>query len=695
MWLNLLLILGTVLAGVAFGFFVYWIIIKIQDANRTNRTSSAARNKPASSSIAKEIDNPPPERDVNESEEASYFNSETSAGQDDDWLNTRVAETSTSDIKKADDDWLNAEVTEATVPSVKKEDDGNWLNSGVEEVPANVLKQRDDAWLNAGTDQSPEPIEDLEFTPAPTSSRDFQINRNGSLININVTATQKKHLKKEKTVVCLRINVSRPGSARKGGWPYELEVTGGGLSPSLQSLQDFVTVKPLEEPVSQSYRLMDEISIRPVEYESSINHPLMDEITVKPVEGTVSGTTRLIDEVAVGPVEESLTESHGLLDEISIKETPGPVHIDYEILDNLITKTIYQKRKAQPTDDKAVTIPPGKPVDKTIPADEAIVIQPAETPGAKPPASLPGKAEPGGAFNPKEFAEFLNQKGDLRQTALASAQARARKSPELSLTVPAALPLPFALQLRLALWSLVYLVAMVAAEFITNNLTSFGGLVSFFAILLSLTIISLVTKDKAQCRFWLVMGIVPLIRIIILIIPTTEIPKMFWQVLVAIPILFCVFSLVRNFKIGFSDLGFNKREPLTQILVSVWGFAIAYFDFLLLKPGALQDHFSINAVLFFALILMAFTGFLEEIAFRGIIQRESRVLGSWGWIYVALLYTTTQIGYGNFMHLLIVLAVSLLFGWVVKKTGSLWGVSLAHGLFNIGLFLVFPGLFII
>ena len=37
-----------------------------------------------------------------------------------------------------------------------------------------------------------------------------------------------------------------------------------------------------------------------------------------------------------------------------------------------------------------------------------------------------------------------------------------------------------------------------------------------------------------------------------------------------------------------------------------------------------------------------------------------------------------------------VLMAGLFFGWVVKRTGSLLGVSLAHGIANIGLYLVFP-----
>ena len=39
---------------------------------------------------------------------------------------------------------------------------------------------------------------------------------------------------------------------------------------------------------------------------------------------------------------------------------------------------------------------------------------------------------------------------------------------------------------------------------------------------------------------------------------------------------------------------------------------------------------------------------------------------------------------------MLMLAVGLLFSWVVNESGSLWGVIGAHALFSIGLMLVWP-----
>jgi len=57
-------------------------------------------------------------------------------------------------------------------------------------------------------------------------------------------------------------------------------------------------------------------------------------------------------------------------------------------------------------------------------------------------------------------------------------------------------------------------------------------------------------------------------------------------------------------------------------------------------------------------------------------QRSAEeALGGWGWVYVALVSSALYIDYHgfSFAQLSFVLLVGLLFGWVVKRTGSLLG----------------------
>jgi membrane protease YdiL (CAAX protease family) len=97
-------------------------------------------------------------------------------------------------------------------------------------------------------------------------------------------------------------------------------------------------------------------------------------------------------------------------------------------------------------------------------------------------------------------------------------------------------------------------------------------------------------------------------------------------------------------------------------------------------------------VLPIALMLVATTGFVEEFVFRGVLQRAAvESIGGWrGMVYVSVLFSIMHMGFQSWIDVLFVFAVAMFFSWAVKKTGSLLGVTLAHGITNIMLFLVIP-----
>jgi membrane protease YdiL (CAAX protease family) len=95
-----------------------------------------------------------------------------------------------------------------------------------------------------------------------------------------------------------------------------------------------------------------------------------------------------------------------------------------------------------------------------------------------------------------------------------------------------------------------------------------------------------------------------------------------------------------------------------------------------------------------ALIFLMCTGFVEEFIFRGVLQRTAVEAFGWrGIIYVSLLFAALHMGFLSLIDVVFVFCVALFFGWVVKKTGSLLGVALAHGITNIILYLVAPFFF--
>ncbi|MDX9866252.1 MAG: CPBP family glutamic-type intramembrane protease, partial [Anaerolineaceae bacterium] len=116
-----------------------------------------------------------------------------------------------------------------------------------------------------------------------------------------------------------------------------------------------------------------------------------------------------------------------------------------------------------------------------------------------------------------------------------------------------------------------------------------------------------------------------------------------------------------------------------------------YVEYVILRPQPLVGAFTFQLIWQPALILLVFTGLLEEVIFRGLLQQSSReFIGRWGLVYAGVLFAVMHLGYRSLVDFLFVLLVALYFGQVVKHTRSILGVTLAHGLTNIGLFLVFP-----
>jgi uncharacterized protein len=245
---------------------------------------------------------------------------------------------------------------------------------------------------------------------------------------------------------------------------------------------------------------------------------------------------------------------------------------------------------------------------------------------------------------------------------------------------------------KLLWFSLAYLVIFGIAEYIIYDVSNVAGLILHFAILLSLIISSVVFRDDAQRKLWMALGLVPLIRIISLVVPQTEIADIYWYFISAIPLFAGVYALMRTFKYSFADLGFNGKDLVLQALVAVTGLFMGALGYYILKPQALAED-NIQMALISAIILLLSTGLVEEMAFRGVMQKAAGVLGGYGWVYVAAAYALLHIGRGSAVYCLFVFGLSLFFGWIRGKSGSLMGVILAYGLYNIGLFLIFPYVF--
>jgi len=238
---------------------------------------------------------------------------------------------------------------------------------------------------------------------------------------------------------------------------------------------------------------------------------------------------------------------------------------------------------------------------------------------------------------------------------------------------------------------LIYLFCIAAAEVTTVIIDPIWGIVFYFFILVA-TLLHPALQDKRRTN-WLVLSLslVPIIRIISLAMPLTGIPQIWWYPIIYLPLLVATVVLIRILGYSRSDLGLNWGNWLVQLVIGASGIVLGLIEYMILKPESLVTELTLQSILLPAFLLIITTGFVEELIFRGVLQRAAMAsFNRLGIVFISLVFAILHIGFLSIIDVIFVFVIALLFGWIVKKTGSLFGVSLAHGVINTMLFVVAP-----
>ena len=242
--------------------------------------------------------------------------------------------------------------------------------------------------------------------------------------------------------------------------------------------------------------------------------------------------------------------------------------------------------------------------------------------------------------------------------------------------------------------AIIYLLAITVAETVTVFVQPVWGIICHAIVLVAVVVHSASASDHHYQNLILSLALVPLVRIISLSMPLVDIPQIWWYPLIYTPLLAAAILVVRILGLRAKEIGFSFGSFPVQLAVVLSGLLFGVIEYLILTPEPLIIELTWQAVWLPALIFLVGTGFVEEFIFRGVLQRTAmEVFGGWGIIYVSLLFAVMHIGFLSLIDVTFVFAVALFFGWVVKKTGSLFGVTLAHGITNIILYLIAPFLF--
>ncbi len=239
--------------------------------------------------------------------------------------------------------------------------------------------------------------------------------------------------------------------------------------------------------------------------------------------------------------------------------------------------------------------------------------------------------------------------------------------------------------------AVLYLAGITAAELVTTLVNPLGGIGLHILLMLGLVAHASLGMHHPGHKLYLALALAPLIRVLSLSLPLANLPQLYWYVIIAVPLLLAVFVIKQRLGYNRQDVGLTVGKLSLQLLVGVTGIPFGIAEFYILAPEALADSLTWGSLALPALILLVATGFSEEICFRGVMQRSAHeALGRRGWVYIAMLFASLHTGYLSVSDMAFVLLVGLFFGWVVNRTGSLFGVTLSHGLTNIVLYLIAP-----
>lgn len=237
------------------------------------------------------------------------------------------------------------------------------------------------------------------------------------------------------------------------------------------------------------------------------------------------------------------------------------------------------------------------------------------------------------------------------------------------------------------------LVVLVLAEYVVAYHSAGWGLVAHALLLIAFLGKAVLTDDGAD-GLYLALAVLPLVRILAISTPFWLTGQAGHFAMVNLPLIVATIVAARYLGFHHEQLGLTLRRWKVQIVVMASGPVIGVLERLIIQPPAMAPDLSLASIAWPGLSLLLFTGFSEELLFRGVLQTSAiRNLGPRAGIaLIAAMFGALHIGWLSALDVAFVTAVGVYFGWVVHRTGSIVGVTLAHGIANITLFILLPNL---
>lgn len=164
--------------------------------------------------------------------------------------------------------------------------------------------------------------------------------------------------------------------------------------------------------------------------------------------------------------------------------------------------------------------------------------------------------------------------------------------------------------------------------------------------------------------------------------------------LVAIPIFLAVWLAARQSRYSWSDLGvvLDRRAAGASIMGLALGLGIGFVDYDIVRPFPLATSLRLLELVVPILVLGLTTGLVEELLFRGLLQRAAvRYLGTIpGALYGVVMYTTVAVARVDIPGVALVFLTAVTLAAVTIRTRSIFPAAALHTGLNVGLLLLAP-----
>ena len=246
--------------------------------------------------------------------------------------------------------------------------------------------------------------------------------------------------------------------------------------------------------------------------------------------------------------------------------------------------------------------------------------------------------------------------------------------------------------------ALAYLGVYALAEVVAAAFETRLGLLIHGGLLLAIFFHGANVPPGPERTFYWTLWLAPLTRIYALAQPYAGAPALTWWALTAVPMAVAGVVALRLAGLTAREAGLvpSLREAPVAVFMVPVGLALGLGMYLLLDPSPVGQELPFGGAALVALVAIVNPGIVDEIVFRGVLQRGTAGLfgPGLGLLYVSLLYALVLpaglVDRGGLTAVALTFVVGLLLGALTLRTGSVLSAAVAHASLAVGLVVLGP-----